>query len=127
MKVSRMIGRSPPKDVWLKLNTDGAFRASDGMAMAGGLVRDGYSNWVAEFSAKLGHCSVTYAELWGVHEGLALAWDLGFRRVQLEVDSQVVVTIIKQDGCRVAAYSAVADAIREQLHCAWQVEIKHIF
>ena len=51
MKVSRMIGWSPPKDGWVKLNTDGAFRASDGMAMASGLVRDGCSNWVVEFSA----------------------------------------------------------------------------
>ena len=75
----------------------------------------------------MGHCSVTCAELWGVHEGLALASDVGFRRVQLEVDSQVVVSIVKQDGCRVAAYSAVAAAIREQLHRDWQVENKAYF
>ncbi|CAL1386502.1 unnamed protein product [Linum trigynum] len=37
----------------------------------------------------LGACSITRAELRGAMEGLQLAWNLRFRRVQLELDCNV--------------------------------------
>ncbi|CAI0421512.1 unnamed protein product [Linum tenue] len=39
----------------------------------------------------LGMCSITRAELRGVMEGLQLAWDMGFRRVRVELDSRCAV------------------------------------
>ncbi|KAL4317786.1 hypothetical protein GQ457_18G024140 [Hibiscus cannabinus] len=39
-------------------------------------------------------CSVLEAELWGVTEGLRLAWDVGTRVVLLEVDNDDVVQIV---------------------------------
>lgn len=38
------------------------------------------------------------AELWAVKVGLELAWEKGFRRVLLEVDSQVVVYLLNNGG-----------------------------
>ncbi|KAE8671065.1 SAP-like protein BP-73-like [Hibiscus syriacus] len=46
-------------------------------------------NWckILGFSTAIGICSIVEAELWGVHEGLTHAWNLGERQVMLEVDS----------------------------------------
>ncbi|KAL0786525.1 hypothetical protein Bca101_002771 [Brassica carinata] len=34
-------------------------------------------------------------ELWGVYYGLCIAWDRGFRRLELEVDSESVVGFLR--------------------------------
>ncbi|PNY07689.1 hypothetical protein L195_g004191 [Trifolium pratense] len=45
-----------------------------------------------------GTSSAYVAELWGVLEGLRYTWRLGFRKVELSVDSVAVVKIIKEGG-----------------------------
>lgn len=50
----------------------------------GGLIRDDCGKWVRGYARKVGFCSVLEAELWGIVEGLRLAWNLGFRRVEVE-------------------------------------------
>ncbi|CAN1841756.1 Putative ribonuclease H protein At1g65750 [Linum perenne] len=42
----------------------------------------------------LGQCSITRAEIRGAITGLELAWDYGFRRVELQIDSQAVVSLL---------------------------------
>ena len=39
---------------------------------------------------KIGESSVTMAELWGLYQGLNLAWNVGIRRLLVEVDSSCV-------------------------------------
>lgn len=63
----------PPTD-WVKLNSDGAYKSSVGLAGAGGLVRDSTGAWVAGFTYMIGTCSSTRAELWGVFTGLNFVW-----------------------------------------------------
>ena len=38
--IEKLIGWHPPRRSWVKLNTDGAFKANSSMAFAGGIVRD---------------------------------------------------------------------------------------
>jgi hypothetical protein len=40
-------------------------------------------DWLGGFAKGLGGCSIEVAELWGAWEGLKLAWNLGFKRVEL--------------------------------------------
>jgi ribonuclease HI len=48
------------------------------------------------------------AELWGILEGLGYAWRLRFRKVELNVDSILVVKVIKKRGTKSAmGYSLV--------------------
>lgn len=83
------IGRSPPLWPWCKLNTDGSCK-NTGDAWAGGVLRDSFSYWVSGFCMKIGESSVTMAELWGLYQGLNLAWNVGIRRLLVEVDSRCV-------------------------------------
>lgn len=44
----------------------------------------------------IGVCSAPLAELWGVYYGMFIAWESGARRVELEVDSEMVVGFLTQ-------------------------------
>lgn len=51
---------------------------------------------VKGFSCKLGYYSVIGKEAWGVYYGLDLAWNMGGRKLILEVDSIEVVSAIEK-------------------------------
>ncbi|CAN1147580.1 Putative ribonuclease H protein At1g65750 [Linum perenne] len=42
----------------------------------------------------IGCCSITRAELRGAITGLRTAWDLGFRKVEVQVDSMAVLALV---------------------------------
>ncbi|CAI0385762.1 unnamed protein product [Linum tenue] len=50
------------------------------------------------FVCNLGKCSITSAELKGAVTGLRLAWDKGYRRVHLNLDSTTAVGIIMNNA-----------------------------
>ena len=46
---------------WVKINSDGARKGRTQVASVGGLIRDGYRNWIARFISNLGCCLVLAA------------------------------------------------------------------
>ncbi|MCH94327.1 putative non-LTR retroelement reverse transcriptase, partial [Trifolium medium] len=90
-----MIGWTPPRDLFVKLNTDGAYKEHV-VAGCGGLIRGSQEEWLGGFAKCVGLCSAFVAELWGVYEGLRYAHRLGFRRVELHSDSVAVVRVLKK-------------------------------
>ncbi|KAL9304836.1 putative ribonuclease H domain-containing protein [Arabidopsis thaliana] len=94
-RVERHIAWTKPPEGWVKVSTDGASRGNPGPAAAGGVIRDEDGLWVGGFALHIGVCSAPMAELWGVYYGLLIAWDQGFRRVELEVDSELVVGFLQ--------------------------------
>ncbi|CAN1164221.1 Putative ribonuclease H protein At1g65750, partial [Linum perenne] len=46
------------------------------------------------FTCNLGRCSITQAELTGAVVGLDRAWQLGFRNVELQLDSTTALSIL---------------------------------
>ncbi|KAK5803328.1 hypothetical protein PVK06_030973 [Gossypium arboreum] len=48
-------------------------------ASSGGLLRDHCSKWVAGVTRNIGRTTAEEAELWGIYDGLTLAWEMGFR------------------------------------------------
>ncbi|KAL9816790.1 putative reverse transcriptase domain, ribonuclease H domain, ribonuclease H-like superfamily [Arabidopsis thaliana] len=90
-----LVGWSVPAEGWLKLNTDGASRGNPGLSTAGGVLRGREGEWLGGFSLNIGRCTAPAAELWGVYYGLYLAWEKKVSRVELEVDSALVVGFLK--------------------------------
>ncbi|GER30653.1 polynucleotidyl transferase [Striga asiatica] len=84
-RFQRLVCWEPPSDSWIKMNSDGAHNGSSGLASAGGLLRDSHGAWVGGFVMMIGECSIMAAELWGLFQGLTLAWNLRYRRVEAEV------------------------------------------
>lgn len=57
----------------MKINVDGSRKASTGLSACGGVVKDHMGQFVRAFPCRLGTCSATHAELWGLFYGLSLA------------------------------------------------------
>lgn len=60
----------------------------------GGVIRDQVGNWLLGYSRHLGSCSILEAELWGIFEGINMAWSLGVRRIEVECDSKMALQLV---------------------------------
>ena len=77
-----LIGWLPPPWPWCKLNTDGSCRKFQG-AGAGGLLRDSIGHWISGYCINIGESSVLMAELWGLVQGLRIAWEAGIKHLSI--------------------------------------------
>jgi ribonuclease HI len=125
-KMVSLIGWKPPRESFIKLNTDGAYKVNQ-IAGCGGVIRGSHGEWLGGFAKGIGLCSAFVAELWGVYEGLKLVYRLGFKNVELEVDSEAVVGVIKS-GCTMSyGGSTLLKRIWKLLEKDWKVEISHVY
>ncbi|KAL9860860.1 putative ribonuclease H domain, reverse transcriptase zinc-binding domain-containing protein [Arabidopsis thaliana] len=126
-RVERQIGWVAPSTDWYKVNTDGASRGNPGLATAGGVIRDGAGNWCGGFALNIGRCSAPLAELWGVYYGLYLAWTKALTRVELEVDSELVVGFLKTGIGDQHPLSFLVRLCHGLLSKDWIVRITHVY
>ncbi|KAK9207976.1 hypothetical protein WN944_000325 [Citrus x changshan-huyou] len=93
-KIIKDVRWQAPPESFFKLNTDGS-RLKNGPASAGGLVRDCSGKWQFGFGMNIGFGSVTTAELWGLFQGLNIAWDRGIRYLIAEGMALQITIILK--------------------------------
>ncbi|KAF7844997.1 ribonuclease H [Senna tora] len=127
-QVSRVIRWIPPDAGWVKVNVDGAVsRDGEESAACGGIIRDESGCYIAGFTRRLGSCSSIQAELWSVYLGLFTAWQYGFRRVAVEMDSLVACEMIK--GTIPDTHPCASLVGRIQVFCQrdWEVQILHTY
>lgn len=65
---------------------------------------------------KVRESSVTMAELWGLYQGLILAWNAGIRRLLVEVDSLCVTQMISKQVVVLNAFYALVVALHDLLN-----------
>ncbi|CAA7049014.1 unnamed protein product [Microthlaspi erraticum] len=63
-------------------------------AAAGGVLRNHLGDWCGGFALHIGRCTAPLAELWGVYYGLCIAWDRRIPKLEVEVDSELVVEFL---------------------------------
>ncbi|XP_042964794.1 uncharacterized protein LOC122299025 [Carya illinoinensis] len=80
-----------PGGSWVKLNVDGSSRETLRKAGAGGLIHDSSGNLVLAFSIPFDFGTNNYAEFMSLLHGVRHLSRLGFRNVEIEMDSIVVV------------------------------------
>lgn len=105
---------SPPVD-WIALNSDGAYRSRRGVASAGGVLRHLDGSWIMGYACNSGTSTAYRAELWGVFQGLKLAWELGYRRINVQVDNKTVVHALNTQSMHPCSNSDVIRAIKDLL------------
>lgn len=91
VRTPQIIKWATPKEPYVKLNTDGSAIGNTGMAGAS-LLQDSYGLWISRFSLNMGIATNNMAELGAVRQGLLLVWNLGFKFIQLEIDSVTVLS-----------------------------------
>jgi len=85
-----------PKGNFVKLNFDGASKGNPGNVGFGGIFRDSQQNTRWIFAEWGGEMTNNEAELWAVHQGLQIAIRNGYRNLEIEGDSQMVIEILKK-------------------------------
>ncbi|CAN1127069.1 Putative ribonuclease H protein At1g65750, partial [Linum perenne] len=109
------------------INTDGSHSPSLNKASAGGIIRTSDGRSLIAFTMNLGQCSITRAEIRGAITGLELAWNYGFRRVELQVDSQAAISLLSSQT--VPEHQHAVEVLHFQYLCKrdWRVNIRHVF
>ncbi|CAN0918747.1 Putative ribonuclease H protein At1g65750 [Linum grandiflorum] len=65
-----------------------------GRATAGGVLRDFAGRILQTYTLNLGKCSITRAELRGAVEDMCIAWDMGIRKLEIQLDSAAAIQIL---------------------------------
>ncbi|XP_058092545.1 uncharacterized protein LOC131238995 [Magnolia sinica] len=81
----RFVKWKKPDPGWAKLNVDGSARGKPGLSRGGGVCRDDKGDFVFGLAVGYGVGSNTYAELWVVHNVLAICFNFGLSRVVVEL------------------------------------------
>lgn len=110
---------------WCKLNTDGACKRTRASS-AGGVIRDHNGVWIFGFGMNIGHCFVTMVELWGLYQGLKLAWEHGIKCLVVEIDSLCITQLVNKPVDIINEYTSLIQSIKEIIHCNWNVIINHV-
>jgi ribonuclease HI len=123
-KVMTMIGWKPPKPSFVSLNTDGASKVQH-LSGCGGIVRGSQGEWIGGFAKNVGSCNAFIAELWGVLEGLRFVQLLGFKKIELNIDSIAVVRIVQTGMSHSTAGNVLVEQISKMMALDWEVEVRH--
>ncbi|CAN0926089.1 Putative ribonuclease H protein At1g65750, partial [Linum grandiflorum] len=79
------------------------------------------------YAANLGQCTITRAEIRGAIFGLKLAWDLGFRHVQLQLDSTAAISAITGKDSSDLRHRSCIEEARELFSRDWSLHVIHTF
>ena len=117
-----------PPTPYIKLNTYGSAISNSGLAGAGGILWDHSSVWISGFSLHLGLASNNMVELPTVWQGLALAWYMGFKFIQFELDSSVVLTLLIDHNVTYPPnmIPLICDC-RNLMDQDWDVQVLHMY
>ncbi|CAL1404640.1 unnamed protein product [Linum trigynum] len=117
----------PPPTGWIVVNSDGSVQQHNSAAAAGGLLRDHLGRCVGAFVANLGSCSITRAEIVGALTGLQIAWDQGYRKVLLRLDSTAAMDFLTSKDHDSRRYHNLTRRFQELLKRNWEVHISHSY
>ncbi|CAN1120234.1 Putative ribonuclease H protein At1g65750, partial [Linum perenne] len=123
----QLIGWRPGGEGWFTLNTDGSLHTASKSSAARGLIRDDQGRFITAFASKHGTCSIVRAEMWGVVEGLMLAWDKGIRKLKLQSDSTLAVQLLSNMDQAKHQHSNLIRRFQELMSRQWEVSIEHIY
>ncbi|CAN0917037.1 Putative ribonuclease H protein At1g65750 [Linum grandiflorum] len=98
-----------------------------GVAAAGGVIRTDSGCFVKAFSANLGSCSITRAEMRAIVDGLQLAWTLGIRRIRVQSDSIAAIAILAKDFELEHQHAALVLQFKELCSRHWEVHLSHSY
>ncbi|CAL9006319.1 unnamed protein product [Prunus brigantina] len=109
-----------------KINSDGSRNNTIGQIGVAGVLRDATGAWLKGYSVNLGIGSVLEAELWGIFWGLSLAWDSGFRTVEVESDSKVAVTLLHSLTIATHPLFNIINCCKVKMSDDWVCSVRHI-
>ena len=117
----------PPGIGWVKLNTDGSRDGNMETISAGGVLRNHQRTWLQGFSLRKGSGSVLEAELWGMFEGLSMAWNSGHRNIIVETDSLSIVQLLAKTPDPLHPLFSIIQSCNKLIYADWNCNVVHAF
>ena len=107
---------------------DGSALGNPGLAGAGGVLRDHWGQWISGFSLHVGLATNNMAELAAVRQGLEMAWAMGSKYLQLDLDSKVVLIWLTNPCVNYLTnmMPLICDC-RNLLALKWEVHMQHVY
>ncbi|KAJ7982509.1 Ribonuclease H [Quillaja saponaria] len=127
LRVEMNVKWFPPSTGYVKLNSDGCSKNGGLLAGYGRVIRCDCGQWLGGYVVNLGYGTNMFAEISGIYYGLKLAWELGFRKVEAELDSMVVLKLIQEDDVEFHPYANLILSCKELMKLDWQVFLSHIY
>ncbi|CAN1816508.1 Putative ribonuclease H protein At1g65750 [Linum perenne] len=122
-----LVSWRPAPEGWITINTDGSVVRDQYQAAGGGVLRDHSGRRLACFVANLGYCTIMRAELRAASIEFRIAWELGFRKIHLQMDSLAAVDAILADADIDRRHCSLIRSIQEWCSRDWEVHISHVF
>ncbi|EOY02808.1 Uncharacterized protein TCM_017202 [Theobroma cacao] len=99
---------------WIAVISDRAYKSGKGVASTGGVLRHPDGSWIVGYVCKSRTSTANWVALWGVFQGLKLAWDHGYKRIQVQVDNK---TVVKAFNTRATHPYSNSDMIKQSKPC----------
>ncbi|CAN1121952.1 Putative ribonuclease H protein At1g65750 [Linum perenne] len=113
---------------WITVNSDGSVLGTRGKAAAGGILRQADGKGIYAYAINLGICSITRADIRGALEGIKRAWLEGYRRVEVQLDSQAAIAILLDRNDTIFHQHALeVFEFREWMGRDWILKLKHVY
>lgn len=116
----------PPPMGIVMVNVDGSCSQTNDIA-ARGLIWDELGNWLIGFSANIGNGRATLVEIWGVYEGLKMAWHYGYSSVMVECNSVEVVKLFSEIVPHFHPHAMLITTCHQLIQNQWHCCINHIY
>lgn len=103
-----------PDDGVLKINVDVSYTREDGTGATGVVVRDAHGSMIRAQANWTGHdASPMVMEALAILEGVRLAVDQGYQKVEIESDAQQVIKLIEDPGGTRSCIATIRQDIEE--------------
>ncbi|CAN1160189.1 Putative ribonuclease H protein At1g65750, partial [Linum perenne] len=109
------------------LNSNGSLYTHNNRAAAGGLIRDYGGNCITSYVVNLGSYSIMRGELWGIIEGMKLAWDKGIQRLCIQTNSRSAVSLLSIDDGQMQRHASLVEQFHDLRKRDREVMVHHIF
>ena len=107
-----LVGWEPTLVGWIALNMDGASRRNPGVSGGGGIFRGWHGECLGGFAERMGVYYSARAELRAVLRGLLVAKEKDFKKLLVNVDSMLVVGMLKGSLLCYARHHAMSRDVR---------------
>lgn len=89
---------SRPDEGYVKLKTNGVVFFSKNYTSIGGVIKDDRENWRCGFVRSLGERLIFQVEAKAMLEDLHLAWDKGYKKIEMKCDKSLLMKTILARG-----------------------------
>ncbi|CAN0922359.1 Putative ribonuclease H protein At1g65750 [Linum grandiflorum] len=126
-QVVSLVGWKVSFDVDVIVNTNCSVLQPSGDAAGGVILRNSLGICLAAFAANFGICTITRAELQAAIHGLHIAWELGYRKVNLQINSAAIISLLRNTSRDDMRHRACLEEFRELINRDWIVRITHTY